>query len=80
MAELGMRIGGESFRILNHAFDWLVWSVGSSMVDIDALKLDVKGTNVFSVETDDVLTNVFNFGLFFFLFFPLFSSLFDVEV
>ena len=56
-----MGISSKCFCVLNHVFDGSIRPVGSSVVDIHTFKLDFEGTDVLSVKTNHILSNMFNF-------------------
>ncbi len=72
ITEFGMGIGRECFCVLDHVFHRAIRAVGCSVVHIHAFKLYIEGTDVLSVETDYILSNIFNFLFVFFIFLLLF--------
>jgi hypothetical protein len=79
MTELGMRICRKPLSVINHAFNGSIGPISCSVVNINAFKLNVKGTDVLSVETNDILSDNLDLGLFHLLTSPLLSSLLDAH-
>ena len=55
-----MRVGREGLCVGNHTLNRLVRSACCCMVHIHALKLNVEGTDIFGIETNDIFPNDFN--------------------
>jgi hypothetical protein len=80
MAELCVGVGREPFCIIYQIFNRFVWPVGCSVVYIHAFELDIKGTDVLSVEADNILSDLIDFVLSFGYVLPLVSPLFYAHV
>lgn len=63
MAELSVGISSIEFCIFDHVLYSLIGTVGSSVVYIDRLQLNVEGGYVRSIKTDNILSDLVNFGI-----------------
>jgi len=80
MAELSMWIGWKSFCIVYHTLNGFIWTISGRMININALQLNIKGTDVLGIKANNILSNNINFIFFPLFFFSLFSSLFHTRV
>jgi hypothetical protein len=64
MTEFSMRVSSVQFRVLDHTLHSLIGATGSSVVDVDGLKLNVEGRFVGGIKAYDVPTDLIDLALF----------------